>query len=160
MGISALPGQDAWDEERTAGPVEEDGADGLIEPGEIEVGFGALSPLWEDFVKDCGWLRWQLFLLLILGVDELCGDARDSRGERGAADGRGGEHARAEWERAGKGGKERAGEETGAGDEEHRWVSTWASEREESNYLFVHLFARWPAALPRAWDRSHKIYLL
>lgn len=80
MGISALPGQDAWDEERTAGPVEEDGADGLIEPGEIEVGFGALSPLWEDFVEDCGWLRWQLFLLLLLGVDELCGDARDSRG--------------------------------------------------------------------------------
>lgn len=86
-----------------------------------------MSPLWEDFIKDCGWLRWQL-LLLLLGVDELCGDAGDSRGERGAADGRGGEHAWAEWEGSREGRKERAGEETGAGKEKHRWVSVYVGE--------------------------------
>lgn len=103
--------------EHTAGPVEKKGADGLIESGEVEVGLGALSPLREDFVKDCGCGHWEL---LLLGLDELCGDAGDRRG-RGAADGRGGEHARAEGERQRKGGKVWAGEETGAGEEEHRW---------------------------------------
>lgn len=102
--------------EHTAGPVEKKGADGFIEPGEIEVGLGALSPLRENFVKDCGCRHWEL--LLLFGLDELCGDAGDRRG-RGAADGRSGEHAWAERERERTGGKVWAGEETGAGEEEH-----------------------------------------
>lgn len=106
--------------EHTAGPVEKKGADGFIEPGEVEVGLGSLSPLRENFVKDGGRGHWEL--LLLLGLDELCGDAGDRRG-RGAADGRSGEHARAEGDGQRKGGKVWAGEETGAGEEEHRWES-------------------------------------
>lgn len=103
--------------EHTAGPVEKKGADGFIEPGEVEVGLGALSPLRENFVKDGGCGHWEL--LLLLGLDELCGHAGDRR-RRGAADGRSGEHARAEGDGQRKGGKVCAGEETGAGEEEHR----------------------------------------
>lgn len=118
MGVSDCECDMDGTTEHTAGPVEKEGADGFIEPGEVEVGLGALSPLREYFVKDCGCGHWEL--LLLLRLHELCGDAGDRRG-KGAADGRSGEHAWAEREGERKGRKVRAREETGAGEEKHRW---------------------------------------